>query len=191
MKRALIVLAVPAVALAVIIPLTSAGAQAPTGRTLTFVERDKGSTFGYVDNPPRHQGSRNNPTFSPGDYFVFGNPDLRRHEHQAPGDAARPVRGRPPRAKASKAPVTCAGVFALNDGTITLQAYSKGDAKVNNIAVTGGTGAYANARGIMVSTSTKSGVQRRPDPPAVANRGRRPRPGAAARPPRYPGGIFR
>ena len=58
MKRALIVLAVPAAALAIIIPLTNAGAQAPTGRTITLVEHNKGSTFGFVDNPPRSKTKR-------------------------------------------------------------------------------------------------------------------------------------
>ena len=156
MKRALIVLAVPAAALAIAIPLTSAGAQSPTGRTLTFVERDNGSTFGFVDNPPRHQGSRNNPVFSPGDYFVFANPTYDATNTRRLGTLHVQCVATT-RAKATKAPETCAGVFALNDGTITLQAYNKGEAKVTNITVTGGTGAYANARGTMVSTSTKNG----------------------------------
>jgi hypothetical protein len=156
MKRALVILAVPAAALAVAIPLTTAGAQSPSGRTLTFVERDKGSSFGFVDNAPKSKGSPNNPVFSPGDFFVFANPTY---------DASNTTRlgtlhvqcVATGRAKATKAAETCTGVFALKDGTIALQAYNKGEQKVTQIAVTGGTGAYANARGTMTSTSTKSG----------------------------------
>jgi hypothetical protein len=157
MKRALLVLAVPAAALAVIIPLTSAGAQAPTGRTLTFVERDKGSTFGYVDNPPRNKNRHREPVFSPGDFFAFANPTYDASNTNRLGTLHVQCVATT-RAKVSVAPETCAGVFALKDGTITLQAYNKGEGKVTNIAVTGGTGAYANVRGTMVSRSTKTGA---------------------------------
>ena len=147
MKRALIVLAVPAAALAIIIPLTNAGAQAPTGRTINLVERDKGSTFGFVDNAPRN---KSRPSASPWSRPVTSTRS-RTPCSTAPTRrvwaASRPHASPPTKGRISKAPVVCQGAAALNDGTLTFQAYIKGEEKVATGAITGGTGAYANARG--------------------------------------------
>ena len=46
----------------------------------------------------------------------------------------------------------------LRDGTLTWQAAFKVGASTVNGAITGGTGAYANARGVLVSKEDRSGT---------------------------------
>lgn len=53
MKRTALTLAVLGAAIATVIPLTGAGAQSPGPRTISHVERNKGSISALVDNPPR------------------------------------------------------------------------------------------------------------------------------------------
>jgi hypothetical protein len=50
------------------------------------------------------------------------------------------------------------GVAALRDGTLTFQFSLIPTASTTTAAVTGGTGAYANARGVVVSKGTKAGA---------------------------------
>lgn len=49
-------------------------------------------------------------------------------------------------------------VYALRDGTVTLQANSSPGKSTTTGAVTGGTRAYANARGVFVSKETNAGA---------------------------------
>ena len=57
-----------------------------------------------------------------------------------------------------KSTVTCVGVAALRDGSLMVQANVIPSKSKTVGAVTGGTGAYANARGVVVSQTTKSGT---------------------------------
>ena len=94
---------------------------------------------------------------SPGDFYAFSNPVFdganatRLGSIQVSCVAAA-------KAKVSKAPVVCHGAAALNDGTLFIQAYVKGEQNVVTGAITGGTGAYVGARGNFTSTSTKTGA---------------------------------
>jgi hypothetical protein len=138
---------------AVAIPALSANGEVV--QTLSFKELDKGSTFHYVDNPPVNK-KRAKPVFSPGDSFLFTSPisagktgELRAQctvQRKAPGSDAGFGKTHP----------ICSGAFVLNDGTLFVSV-AEGGAKVTHGAITGGTGAYANARGTLTSTSTKSG----------------------------------
>jgi hypothetical protein len=58
-----------------------------------------------------------------------------------------------------KSALTCHGVTELRDGSLMLQAIVGSNAPVTSGAVTGGTGAYANARGVFTSTEGRSGSQ--------------------------------
>jgi hypothetical protein len=57
-----------------------------------------------------------------------------------------------------KSTATCHGVAALRDGTLTFQFSLSPTASTTTAAVTGGTGAYANARGVVFSKGTKAGA---------------------------------
>ena len=147
--------AAAAAAVAIAIPVAASSQGGP--QTINLTEHNKGSTFNYIDNPPRNPHKKR-PVFSPGDEFVFTNPVT---------DSAG-ARDGELRAKCTtlrKAPASdkgfnqshpvCAGALVLRDGTIFLNVAEGG----NNVsgAVAGGTGAYANARGTFQTTNTKSG----------------------------------
>ena len=59
----------------------------------------------------------------------------------------------------TKSALTCHGVTELPDGSLMMQAIVAPDARVTTGAVTGGTGAYANARGVFTSSEDRSGSQ--------------------------------
>ena len=139
-------------AAAVAIPVMSASGD-PV-QTISFKEVNKGSTFNYIDNPPKNKPHAR-PVFSPGDQFLFVDPitggktgELRATcliEHKAPASDAGFGKAKP----------LCTGAFVLNDGTIFVQTVEGG--KNVHGAVTGGTGAYTGARGTFSSTTTKTG----------------------------------
>jgi hypothetical protein len=142
---ALPVLAVPAV-------LLGPGASAQGGRTLTLTELEKGSTFTHIRNTKTKSPRAN----SLGDVFAFTYP-LADGSGQVVGklhvDCVTTIGAR----NFLKSVLTCSGVADLRDGTLTVQANTRpGDATTTG-AVTGGTGAYANARGVFVSERARSG----------------------------------
>jgi hypothetical protein len=117
------------------------------GQTLTFRELDKGSRFGYIDNPTRNKPHRR-PVFSVGDQFVLANPLA---------DASGKIGElRATCAITKKAPASdsgfnnghpfCTGAFVLKTGTLFVQTVDAG-AKTTTGAIVGGTGAYVGARG--------------------------------------------
>src|SRR5829696_2490833 len=59
----------------------------------------------------------------------------------------------------SKSTLVCEGVAVLRDGALTLQATTRPGIRTTTGAVTGGTGAYANARGVFVSRAGQGGAQ--------------------------------
>ena len=114
----------------------SGGAQAPTGQTIQFTERSGSEKF--VDVAPR---ARRDDDAGPGDAFVFSNRLFNgakrigtldvRCSFTKGGRAARGV---------------CVGVFALPDGDLHGAARLTTTADTNGV-ISGGTGAYAGARG--------------------------------------------
>lgn len=132
------------------------GASAQSTKTLTFKELDQGSAFAFVDNAPT-SNAKGEPSASMGDAIVFTNPLTDRagkrvgrpYVHCTAVVAAR---------QANKAAFTCDGIMVVDGGTISIQAFlAKAGATVHG-TVTGGTGAYANARGTLVSRPTKAGA---------------------------------
>jgi allene oxide cyclase-like protein len=147
------VLALPALATALALG-SGASAQSPTTRTVDLKELEKGSTFTHVRNT-RTKSPRSN---SQGDLIVFTN-RLADSSGQVVGklhaDCVTTVGAR----SFLKSVVTCAGVLALRDGTLTFQAIVKLGTDTTTGAITGGTGAYANARGVLVSKAAQGGSQ--------------------------------
>jgi hypothetical protein len=143
-----------ALAAATAVVLFGSGASAQGGRTITFTELEKGATFKHV----RHTKPKSDQQNSLGDSFVFTNPLA---------DASGKVIGRNHAICSTtvgarnfnKSVVTCAGAAVLRDGTLTWQGAFKVGADGDTSAVTGGTGAYANASGVIVSRDAKGGTR--------------------------------
>jgi len=132
--------------------LSGASAQAPATRTLTFHELDKGATFVHVRNTP----TKNQRSNQLGDQIVFTNPVTdrsgarvgRSHVSCVTTVGAKDFR---------KSTLTCTAILHLRDGDLTGQFVTVAGAESTTGAITGGTGAYANARGVIVSTHTDAG----------------------------------
>jgi hypothetical protein len=154
-KRLALVLLVTGLvgATASLVVRSSATAQNPAGRTLTFSERDKDAKFTHIRNTKTKSQSAN----SQGDVFAYASPLI---------DAAGTRIGKLQWACTTtvgardfmKSTATCHGVAALHDGTLTFQFNLRPSVKTTSGAITGGTGAYANARGVVVSKSTDAGA---------------------------------
>ena len=140
---------------AVAIPALSASGEVV--QTISFKEVNKGSTFNYVDNRPVNKPHKR-PVFSPGDEFVFTSPISdakgKAGELRAKCTALRKAPGNDSGFNAAHP--LCQGAFVLRDGTLFVSV-AEGSQKVTHGAISGGTGAYANARGTLTSTQTKSG----------------------------------
>jgi nitrate/nitrite transporter NarK len=132
---------------------SSASAQAPTTRTLMFTEVQKGSTFRHIRNTkPKSQRAN-----SLGDLIVFTNP-LADASGKKVGKLYVNCATTVGSGNFLKSTLTCAGVVALPDGTLTFAANVSPSAPTTTGAVTGGTGAYAGARGVFVSHETKTAI---------------------------------
>lgn len=148
-SRLALCLALPALATAGVILGSGASAESPAPRTLTFTERQAGSTFTHIRNTKTTLPRSN----SQGDLLVFTNPLAdasgliagRLHVACVTTVGARDFR---------KSVLTCSGIVVLRDGTLSLQTTSSPGSSTTTAAVTGGTGAYATARGVLVSTNT-------------------------------------
>lgn len=131
-----------------------ASAQAPAASTVTYTELERGSTFVHVRNT-RAKSPRAN---AMGDQIVFTN---------RLGDTSGSVIGKlhvsctttVGARKFLKSTLVCEGVAVLRDGALTLQATTRPGIRTTTGAVTGGTGAYANARGVFVSRAGQGGAQ--------------------------------
>jgi len=142
-------------AAAVVAVLAAAPAAAQAPRTITFKERDKGSTFKFIDNPPRAANPRRaRPGL--GDMFVISNPLVSDSgARRGTLRASCVITG----ASRRSTPALCYGVFSLKEGQlVAVVSTTNIDTKVTNGAIIGGTGAYAGARGTFRSTSTKTGA---------------------------------
>src|SRR5215207_2789917 len=131
---------------------SSASAQAPPGRTLTLTELERGSTFTHVRST-KGASPRSN---LQGDLIVFTNP-LADASGKRVGKISVSCTTTTGARNFVKSTITCAGVLALRYGTLTLQANTSPGSPTTAGAVTGGTGAYANARGVFVSSQARGG----------------------------------
>jgi hypothetical protein len=138
------------VASAAILVATSASAQA--GRTLTFTELEKGSTFTHIRNTKSTSERAN----TQGDVLAFTYP-LAAASGRVVGrlhvECVTTVGAR----NFVKSIMTCSGVAVLKDGILAIQATASPGVPTTSGAVTGGTGAYTNARGVFVSRPGQHG----------------------------------
>jgi hypothetical protein len=124
-----------------------------SGRTLTLFEPEKGATFNHIRNT-KHAPRNSN---IQGDVLAFTNPVV---------DAAGKRIGKvsfgcittTTSRNFEKSTVSCSGAIALTDGTLLGQFILTPSVTTVVGAITGGTGAYANARGVFVSKPAKSGA---------------------------------
>jgi len=145
-----------AATIAVTIVVATAGGKAPDARTLKLTELPGGS-FGVVDNPPKTTHSRQGQprAFSVGDIVAFSVPvadDKRRPQGRV---AVQCVVTRP--GVPQSAELACTGAFRLRLGQLGVSAAIVGEPSTLNAVVTGGTGAYAGARGTLRSVTGKNG----------------------------------
>jgi hypothetical protein len=154
-KRLAIILPTTAAAATGLVLMAASGsAQTPGATTLQLFERERGSSFGFVDNRPRSRNER----ASVGDMFAFNSPIF---------DQARTTRlgvlsvqcivTRPGREAQSES--MCNGALRLRDGIIAISTTIKGSPRTVTAAVTGGTGAYNGARGTFTSTTGRGGSE--------------------------------
>jgi hypothetical protein len=139
-------------AAAAVVVGSSASAQAPAGRTLTFKELDKGSTFTHVRNTKGASRQSNHQ----GDVLAFTAPLADASGRRAGKlfvSCITTVGAR----NFLKSTLTCTGVVELADGTLTLAVNFSPGSSTTSGAVTGGNGAYAGARGVFVSNDAASG----------------------------------
>ena len=152
MFRILAAIALAALA-AVALVGPGASAQDPAGRTITFTELEKGSTFKHVRSTKPKSAQSN----LLGDSIVFTNRIVdpsgkvigKNHAVCATTVGARSF---------PKSVITCQGSVVLGDGTMTWQGAFKVGGSTSTSAITGGTGAYANARGVVVSKQDRDGT---------------------------------
>jgi hypothetical protein len=132
---------------------SSASAQDPGTRTLTFQELEKGSTFTHIRNTKVRSERAN----MQGDVIAFTNP-LTDAAGERVGKLSVSCVTTTGSRNFMRSTLTCQGVVSLRDGTLTIQLNSSPRAPTATGAVTGGTGAFANARGVFVATAGKTGA---------------------------------
>ena len=110
---------------------------APPSGTLSLTERQ--GYFKFVDNGKKGMGI--------GDSFVFSSDLL------SGGKRIGTLRATCIATTRNGSSSECIGTFFLPDGTINAQVGQKGDTLTTLISITGGTGKYAGARGVITSTS--------------------------------------
>jgi hypothetical protein len=145
---------VASAAAAALLAAAPAAAQAPP--SLVFREVQKGSTFAFVDNPPRNPTGRR-PRLSPGDAFVVTVSLTKGRVHRGTLRATCTIvaTSKDP----NRAPSLCYGVFTFKEGqVVAVISVANLDAKRTVGAVIGGTGAYAGARGTFTSVVSRLGT---------------------------------
>jgi allene oxide cyclase-like protein len=145
----IVLIAIVVAAAAAVVVLSSASAQTPAARTLTFKELEKGSTFTHIRNTKTTSRRAN----SQGDVMAFTNP-LADAAGKRIGTTSAACTTTVGSRSFPKSTITCVGTVELPDGRLFLQAEFRLDATTLTGAVTGGTGAYANARGIFTNTGS-------------------------------------
>lgn len=130
----------------------SASARGSAPRTLKLTELEKGSTYTHISNTKTKSPRAN----SQGDLLVFTNP-LADASGKPIGKAYFDCTTTTGANNFVNSTLTCVAVFVLRDGTLMGLANSSPGKPTTIGAITGGTGAYANARGVLVSHETKNG----------------------------------
>jgi len=150
-RIALLALATLALVIALLSARSPASAQAPA-RTLTFTELEKGSTFFHIRNTKTKIRRAN--LF--GDQDVFTNP-LADASGKLVGKLHVACTTSVGSADFRRSKLVCYGVYAMSGGRLFAQAMISPGDETSQGAIIGGTGTYANARGIFTSGSARGG----------------------------------
>jgi hypothetical protein len=155
--RVVLALTATAAAAGTALVLASVGSgQGSAARTIRLYEAPKGSTFGFVDNAPKT--SRKDPHASIGDILAFSNQIFdESRTHRLGVSSAQCIATRPGRI--ASATYICSGTFALENVSIAVAGLQRGEPTTQELAVTGGTGAYDGARGTIVSRTSRAGSE--------------------------------
>ena len=129
-----------------------AGGEAPGARTLTLKELDRGSTFVHVRNTKPRSPRAN----EMGDLIAFTNPVVDGSGRRI-GKSSVTCTTTTGARNFMRSTLTCLGTLVLRDGTLMLQASLSPAQRTVFGAVTGGTGAYANAHGVFESRTVRGG----------------------------------
>jgi hypothetical protein len=154
-RQAVILIAALAAVLVVGIAVIGSGAAQqpgpPTG-TLELLLRGRESSFRYVDNPPR-RGDPERP--SPGDMAIIGG-TLRDTSNRRVGRVHSVfvrIRGR--RQEVDQVSAR----FVVEGGYIVVEGIADEPGRTDEMAIAGGTGRYAGARGTLRVTDTRRGAR--------------------------------
>ena len=132
---------------------TDGSARSSASRTLTLTELERGATFTHIRNTKTNSLKAN----SQGDVLAFTNPladSSGKRVGKLSGGCITTTGAR----NFLKSTVTCHGVIALTDGTLTIEGNVSPNNPETDGAITGGTGAYANVSGEFISKQTKGGA---------------------------------
>jgi hypothetical protein len=151
MKRYLAVLVLAAIA--VIAVVATSGAQAPGPQTLVLKENTKNTKFTFVDAARPFAKNPKRPTPSQGDYFVFTTPlNDTTGAHVGSLEVKCTIMKKGKSGTGQGEVDLCEGSVGLGNCELFIAARIANENNGNvRGAVTGGTGAYANARGTLVS----------------------------------------
>jgi hypothetical protein len=147
------ILALPALIGAYLVLGAGVSAETPAkATTLNLKELEKGSTFTHIRNTESASQKSN----LQGDLIVFTN---------RVADSSGAVIGKlsvscvttTGAQDFTKSVATCTGVLVLQGGTLAIVANTSPGKSTTSGAVTGGTGTYANARGVFLSKEVKGG----------------------------------
>lgn len=116
---------------------------------LTFNELDKGATVHFVDNAPRATLKHGVASVSPGDMLIFTNPLAMEGTKVGKIRIVCTATSAGTTKNLASAGFDCIGIAKIPNGSLVLVA-ELGASPVEG-AVTGGTGAYAGARGTFIS----------------------------------------
>jgi hypothetical protein len=141
-----------------LVVIATAGGQTPQGRTLVLSRLTKQATFTFVDNAPKAKLTREGEPrrLTPGDREVFSIPVADQRGNRLGRLDGECLTVRPGTHRAHEE--VCTEAYRLRNGVITVAIALIGEKPKYSAAVTGGTGAYANARGTLRSVTTKSGT---------------------------------
>jgi hypothetical protein len=146
------ILALPALVVTALLFGAGASAQSSGPRTLSLKELEKGSTFTHIRNT-KSTSERSN---AQGDVITFTNP-LADASGRVVGKMHAGCLTTTGASDFMKSVLTCTGVLVLRDGTLTMVANTTPGLPTTTGVITGGTGAYANASGVVVSKASDGG----------------------------------
>ena len=151
-SRAAALAAAPVLLLGAALAVPGVSAQDPTSTQMTFTELEQGATFTHV----RHRKHAPRRANSAGDVIVFTSPLA-----DASGARVGTLSGACVTTTGArnfmKSAANCNGTAELPYGTLTFQMLLRPGAQRTEGAITGGTRAYAGARGTVVSETLDDG----------------------------------